>query len=61
MNPQLAAMYKLQNQQADIMQQAGDKSNYQNDDFTRFSDIKYNAVNASYYDKGLCYSLYKTQ
>ena len=61
MNPQLAAMYNSQNQQADIMQQACDKSNYQNDDFTRFSDIKYNAVNASYYDKGLCYSLYKTR
>ena len=61
MNPQLAAMYNSQNQQSDIMQQACDKSNYQNDDFTRFSDIKYNAVNASYYDKGLCYSLYKTR
>ena len=47
MNPKLAEMYKIQHQQSDIMQQSGHKSNYQNDNFTRFSGFKDNVVNIS--------------
>ena len=45
-------MYKLQHQQAGTMQQSGHKSNYQNDDFTKFAGIENNAAIVLYNNKG---------
>ena len=48
----MAEMYHLQHQQADTMQQAGRKSNYQSDGFQKHACVNDCSKNIIYNNKG---------